>query len=167
MNKKWKMLTTALVVGLLTVAFVGVASAAGPVTPIADCTGEESRLGGGGNGMGVYFGQGALDDVVSDLLGLSAEDIHAQRLEGKSLAEIAASAGVSEEALVATLMAAKGEIIQQLVADGTITQERADFVIQTMEAKTIESVNRIATGPFAQTNGGMGQGGMYRWAHTS
>jgi hypothetical protein len=166
MNKRWKMITAALVTGLLIVAFAGVAFAAGPGTPSTDCTGDGSRLGGGGHGMGVYFGQGALDGVASDLLGLSAEEIQAQRLEGKSLVEIAASVGVSEDALVAAFMEAKGEIIQQLVADGTLTQAQADLMLQNMGEQTTLAVNRTGTGPFGQTGNGMGQGSMHRWAQT-
>ena len=166
MNKRWKMLIATLVTGLLIVAFAGIVFAAGPVTTNADCSGNGSRLGGGGHGMGVYFGQGALEGVASDLLGLSAEEIQAQRLEGKSLVGIAASAGVSEDALVAAFMAAKGEIIQQLVADGTLAPERAELMLQNMEQSTIQSVNRTETGPFGQTGNGMGQGNMHRWAQT-
>ena len=164
MNKKRKMLIAALVTGLLIVAFTGVAFATGPVTPNADCPGDGSRLGGGGHGMGVYFGQGALEGVASDLLGLSTEEIQTQRLEGKSLVEIAASVGVSEDTLVAAFVEAKGEIIQQLVADGALTQEQADFMTQNMEQQTTLAVNRTGTGPFSQTGNGMGQGNMLRWA---
>ena len=167
MNKRWKILTAALVTGLLIVAFTGVIFATGPVTPNADCPNAGDRLGGGGHGMGGYFGQGALcDEAVSDLLGLSAEEIQAQRLEGKSLVEIAAAVDVSENALVTAIMAAKTDTVQELVAAGTITQEQADLMIQKMEQQTTLAVNRTDTGPFGQGGQGMGHGGMHRWAQT-
>jgi hypothetical protein len=164
MNKKRKMLIAALVTGLLIVVFTGVAFAIGPVTPNIDCPSDGSRPGGSGHGMGVYFGQGALEGITSDLLDLSAGEIQAQRLGGKSLVEIAASVGVSEDTLVAAFVEAKCEIIQQLAADGILTQEQAAFMTQNVEQQTTLAVNRTGTGPFSQTGNGMGRGNMHRWA---
>jgi predicted DNA-binding protein (UPF0251 family) len=167
MSRKFKVLTAALVVaGLLVVAFGGFALADTPVTPNAECPAYGGQMGGGGqgHGMGAYFGQGVLvDEVATDLLGLSAEEIEAQRLEGKSLAEIAAAQGVSQDTLVAALVDAKTAKIQELVDNGVLTQERAEYMLENIEQQTTQSVTRTETGP-SGAGGGYSQMGMYRWA---
>lgn len=154
MRKGMKMLIAALAVtGLLVASFAGVAMAADPADADGVCPYSGERLGQGG--MRGFHGEGT-SDAVSGILGLTAEEIQAQRLEGKSLVEIAAAQGVSEDALVAAIMAVKTEAIQQRVADGTLTQEQATLMLQNMEQATILSVNRTTVGPFA--NGGQGAG---------
>ena len=157
MKKSMKMLIAALAVtGLLVASFAGVVLADGPAAADADgvfCPYFGERLGEGG--MHGFHGEGT-NEAVSGILGLTAEEIQAQRLEGKSLVEIAAAQGVSEDALVAAIMAVKTEAIQQRVADGTLTQEQATLMLQNMEQATILSVNRTTVGPFA--NGGQGAG---------
>lgn len=174
MNKRLKLLTTTLAIaGLLAVTFgASLALAHDPAESNGDwwdgmeeyCHGDGGMMGDGGHGMGGYFGHDALyDEVVSDLLGLSAEEIQAQRLEGKSLVEIAAAVGVSEDALVTAILAARTATIQELVAAGTITQEQADFMIQNMEQQITLAVNRTGTGHGYDSGSMMGgnmMGGM-------
>ena len=154
MRKGMKMLIAALAVtGLLVASFAGVAMAADPADADGVCPYFGERQGQGG--MRGFHGEGT-SDAVSGILGLTAEEIQAQRLEGKSLVEIAAAQGVSEDALVAAIMAVKTEAIQQRVTEGTLTQEQATLMLQNMEQTTTESVNRTTVGPFA--NGGQGAG---------
>lgn len=168
MSKRAKIWTAALVLtGILVISLASTAIAHGPINAdgaTQDCLGQ---------GWGGYHGQEAIcTETVSDLLGLTAEEIQAQRHEGKSLAEIAAAQGVSEEALVETIMATKAEAVQQKVADGTLTQEQADLMLEQMEERTVEAVNRTNTGPFAdrgscygygQPGEGIGPGAMRHW----
>lgn len=156
MRKGMKMLVAALAVtGLLVASFAGVALAADPADTDVDgvCPYFGERLGEGD--MHGFRGEGT-NEAISGILGLTAEEIQAQRLEGKSLVEIAAAQGVSQDALVAAIMAVKTEAIQQRVADGTLTQEQATLMLQNMEQATILSINRTTVGPFA--NGGQGAG---------
>ena len=154
MKKSMKMLIAALAVtGLLVASFAGVVLADGPADADGVCPYFGERLGEGG--MHGFHGEGT-NEAVSGILGLTAEEIQAQRLEGKSPVEIAAAQGVSEDALVAAIMVVKTEAIQQRVADGTLTQEQATLMLQNMEQATILSVNRTTVGPFA--NGGQGAG---------
>ena len=175
MKKSMKMLIAALAVtGLLVASFAGVAMAAGPADADADgvCPYSGERQGQGG--MHGFHGEGTIE-AVSGILGLTAEEIQAQRLEGKRLVEIAATQGVSEDALVAAIMAVKTEAIQQRVADGTLTQEQATLMLQTMEQATILSLSRTTVGPFANGgHGGAGYGqpnsggmmhGMHGWGY--
>lgn len=126
-------------------------------TPIGEGHGWRGEMGMGNESM----------DVVSDLLELTTDEIHALRADGYSLAEIAADYHVSVDELVAAIMAEKTELINARVAEGTITQERADLMIKNMEQRTLEAVNRTTTGPaeWRGTNG-MKANGMFGRAGT-
>lgn len=169
MNKRLRLLAVPLViVGITVIAFAGIALAADP--PRTDSDGQYSC----GSGWGGYHGQVATcSEEVSNLLGLTPEEICAQRLEGKSLVEIAAAQGVSEEALVEAVMSAKTEAVQARVEAGAITREQADLMLQRMEQRTREMLNRTTTGPpewargrgracYGETGLGAGPGGMHR-----
>ena len=168
MDKRVKLLAVGLVAaGLMVVSVGGVALAQEP----ADA-GDIPAY--GGHGWGGQHGQVATCSVVgSDLLGLTPEELCAQRLEGKSLVEIAAAQGVSEEALVEAIMSARNESVQASVEAGTITQERADFMLQQMEQRASDMLNRTTFGPpewgrgqgsgayYGDTELGTGPGGMH------
>jgi hypothetical protein len=99
-------------------------------------------------GQGAGFGkQGICSDTVCKLLGLTAEQIQAQRHEGKSLVQIAATKGVSEQQLVEAILAARKAEIQARVTAGTLTQERANLMLQQMEQNVVRAVNRTTIGP--------------------
>jgi len=110
-------------------------------------------------------------ETVSELLGLTQEEICDQRSEGISLVEIAAGQGVSEDELVAAIMAEKTEAVQAGVADGTLTQEQADLILQQMAERTELAVNRTTPGPvewhagggYGRSGEGMGAGLANRW----
>ncbi|MFC1907429.1 hypothetical protein ACFLW8_05025 [Chloroflexota bacterium] len=159
MSKKSKIITVALVAtGLLVLSFAGIVQAHGP-----NDTNDEEQHGWGG-----CFGQGAIvSEAVSELLGLTHEEIETMRHEGKSLVAIAAAQGIDEHTLVEFMMATKRDILQQRVADGTLTAERVETMLQQMEQRTRQAVNRTETGPFGAHGGGqhgfaggMGHGGM-------
>ena len=134
---------------------------------------------GGGYGWHGFQGEASVcSETVSELIGLTQEEICDQRAEGKSLVEIAAGQGVTEDELVAAIMAEKTEVVQARVDDGTLTQEQADLMFQQMAERTELAVNRtdIGTGLAkrwgAQNGGGAcygdaglgtGPGGMHQW----
>ena len=167
MSKRAKLLMVSLVAtGLLVFSFAGIAQADGP-NDADDCSCGE----GGPYGLGATH-----SEAVSELLGLTHEEIETQRHEeGKSLVEIAAAQGVSEDALVETIMAAKKEAVLAGVADGTLTQEQADLMLKQMEQRTQQAINRTSVGPPDWSKGqgrgactgeaglGTGPGGMHRW----
>ena len=143
MNRKFKLMAISLgLAALLALSFTAVALADDPlgegdVSP--DCYGQGW---GAGNGF-----LAANHGEVGELLGLTPEEIHALRYEGKSLAEIAAAQGVSEDELVAAILAARQEVVQQRVEAGTITQEQADQMLGAMAQNLYQSVNRTTLGP--------------------
>jgi hypothetical protein len=162
MSRRAKLLIVPLALaGLLVVLFSGAAFAAGPHGEGTACT-----------------------ETVSELLGLTPEEIQAQRHEGKSLVEIAAAQGVSEDVLVEAILAAKKEAIEQKIEAGTLTQEQADLCFQQMEQRISQSVNRTTCGPVDGERGkgygragegsccdgtgpGTGPGGMNRYGRGS
>ena len=116
-----------------------------------------------GYGWHGFQGEGAVcSETVSELLGLTPEELCELRQEGKSLAEIAAEQGVTVDELVAAIMAEKTAAVQARVDDGTLTQEQADLMIQQMAERTELAVNRTTTGPAEWRMGGQnGKGTCY------
>jgi predicted DNA-binding protein (UPF0251 family) len=118
-----------------------------------------------GQGWGAQYGfLAANHEAVGELLGLTPEEIHALRYEGKSLAEIAAAQGVSEDELVAAILAARQEVVQQRVEAGTLTQEQADQMLGVMAQNLHQAVNRTTLGP-PEDRGtcGFGSDGQSTW----
>ena len=147
-----------LAAGLLFVSAGGSTLAASPANDSGNCA--------GGNGTGVCTvtgdcigtGYNASSDVcttVCELLGITQDELQSLRQDGMSLVEIAASYGVSEEALVATIMEVKTAYVQELIANGTITQEEADLMLANMLERTYEMVNATDIGHY----GGKGEQG--------
>ncbi len=169
MSKRAKLLIISITVAVLGVlAFTGVALAADPTPPAnpprVDVPPGWGACGGGGFGP-------VWSDAVTKLLGLTAEQIQAQRREGKSLAQIAAAKGVTENALVAAILAERKELIQKRVTAGLLTQAQADQMLKVMEQNIRESVKRTTIGPpdnrgaygFGQPGMMGGRGMMGRW----
>ncbi|MFC2066247.1 hypothetical protein ACFLUO_04195 [Chloroflexota bacterium] len=113
-------------------------------TVFAD-TPEETDAQACGAGWGGWQGGATCSETVGDLLGLTHEEIEAQRHEGKSMVEIAAAQGVTEDTLVEAILAAK--------------QEQSDRMFQQMEQRTIDAVNRTDVGPVG-THEDRGAGAM-------
>jgi uncharacterized protein YidB (DUF937 family) len=86
----------------------------------------------------------AMRDVVEDVLGLSQEELKAAFDEGQTLAEIAEAEGVSTEDLVASLVAAAEDRIDQAVEDGRIDADHAEERSADLEARIEE---RVTTAP--------------------
>jgi len=74
---------------------------------------------------------------LADALGISVDELQAAKADGQSLAEIA---GDNVDALVDYLVAARTEQIDQAVADGRITQERADERIDGLEDRISDRI---------------------------
>jgi hypothetical protein len=166
-----RFIVAAILVGALVALVGGTALAAEPVTPPVPAAGIQAGTcpcGGAGLGAGVggmrqggrpeWAGQ---PDAVAEFLGLSQDDIHAARLDGQSLAQIAVAQGKTEESLISTILGAKEKILTQLVADGKLTSEQADLMIRNMTDRVKTMVERTEVGPaFGQggARGMMGQG---------
>ena len=160
-----RFIVAAILVGALMALVAGTALAAEPVTPPVPAAGVAAGTcpcGGAGFGAGAGMRRGAPDwaglpDEVAEKLG-GQDAIHALRLKGQSLVQIAAAKGVGQQDLIDTILAAKKA---KLVADSRLTPEQADLMIQNMTARVTTMVNRTDVGPaFGQggARGMMGQG---------
>ena len=173
MKKGLKLMGLALgVVALMAVILGGTVFADTP-----EDAGTQSYCGGYG-WHGFRGEEATCSETVSELLGLTPEELCDLRQEGKSLAEIAAEQGVTVDELVAAVMAEKTAAVQSRVDAGTITQEQADLMIQRMEERTELAISRNATGPagwrmggsqnsrgacYGDASLGTGPGGMHQW----
>ena len=166
-----KFIAAAILVGALVMLVGGTALAAGPTTPfwqglVPSTSTETGTPPCGSLGVGAMPRGGAPewagnDDAVAELLGMTAEEIQAARLDGQSLAEMAAAKNVSEDALIDAMVSAREDAVAELVAEGKLTQVRADLMIENMREMTKTMVERSGVGPAfgdSTASGMMGQG---------
>lgn len=102
-----------------------------------------------GQGYGLQIGRnfGSMSANVAQFLGISQEDLKADRQSGKSMVQIAAEKGISEQELVDYVIGQRSAQIDQMVSDGKITQEQADQHEQLMTERVKENLNRTEVGP--------------------
>ena len=113
-----------------------------------------------GDGWHGFQGKDATcSETVSELLGITSDELCELRQEGSSLAEIAAEQGVTVDDLVAAIVAERTAVVQARVDDGTLTQEQADAMIQRMAERTELAVTRTTSGPVEWRMGGQNGGG--------
>ncbi len=88
-------------------------------------------------------GRGGCDnEAVAEVLGLTVDELRAEREAGNSLADIATEVGVAVDDVVEAIVADKAEHIAEKVAAGDITQAEADEKLADLETRTVERVNR-------------------------
>lgn len=105
---------------------------------------EENRPGPGGRGPGGHrgHGPGRVDlSAAAEALGMTEAELRTAARDGKTLADLAAEKGVSEDALVDALVAAAKERLAAAVADGRITQEQADARAADLETRITASLD--------------------------
>ena len=162
-----RFIVAAILVGALVALVAGTALAAEPVVPPGQGFGpaagvEAGTCACGGAGAGGMMRGGrpswaGLPDEVAELLG-GQDAIHALRLEGNSLAQIAIEKGKTEQWLIDTIVADKKA---KLAADDRLDPDQVETMIQNMTDRVKTMVNRTDVGPaFGQggARGTMGQG---------
>jgi hypothetical protein len=108
---------------------------------------QAGRQSSQGCGLKMGQNQGSMSTNVAEFLGISQEDLQAARQSGKSMVQIAADKGISEQQLADYVIGQRSDWLDQLVSDGRITQEQADQRIQQMTKQVTENLNRTDTGP--------------------
>ncbi len=87
--------------------------------------------GRGGAGMSAT-GEGILHDgmiaVYAEKLGIAVDDLNARLDKGETMAQIAASKGLTAEQFTALMTDARTQAIDQAVKAGTLTQSQADWM---------------------------------------
>jgi hypothetical protein len=109
----------------------------------------------------VCQGAGVVSDAVGKLLGLTPEQIYAERQAGKTLAQVAKDKGITDQQLIDAIVAGRTEEIAQAVKDGRMTQAQADWMLAKMKAMApFQITNPFGPGGMrGRMGGGMG-GGM-------
>ena len=138
-----------LAVGTLALVVVLGLFAVGSVFAQSPTATPDGAPGGGAWGR-VCQGAGVVSDAVSKLLGLTPEQISAERQAGKTLSQIAKEKGITDQQLIDAIVAGRTEEIAQAVKDGRMTQAQADWMLAKMKAMAPFQI----TNPFG--SGGMG-----------
>ena len=166
--------------GSVAVAIVAGALLAGTVMaapPVPQGSGIATTPGAGIHQNAGYGLRGApawagFQEEVATFLGLTEEQIQAERLAGKSLVQIAQAKGKTEADLVNVILSAKKADLDKALTDGTISREQAELMYDNMEKQVPQMVNRTTTGPASgqgrgagnQTGTRQGGRGASRWA---
>jgi len=154
MNKKYLLVIGGLLAALLVVGVVGATSAfaQGPDNPGFGMMGNGR---GPSDGRGFGFGDAELE-AAAGVLGMTTDELSSALDDGQTLLEIADEAGVDIEDVHAAIQAVHEtemrERIAQDVADGTITQAQADWMLEGMD-------NGYMLGKGGPGGGGRGNGG--------
>lgn len=184
MKKRFMIITLAIAV-IAALAFAGLAYAQDttPTTPAIPWGGRGSghgMMGGAGNTggagmMGGYRGAARgsgtgpmhtyMVEAYAEALGLTVEEVQDQFEAGKTMWQVAADQGLSDEEVQSVMIEARTAALNAMVADGVLTQEQADLMLQRMN--TMMS-NGFTPGN-CPMNGGAGAGlrggrGGGRWA---
>jgi len=100
-------------------------------------------------------GRGPSDGMsdIAKLLGMTSDEIWAERVLGKTIADLAKEKGVDTQTLVDALVASQKTMVDQAVTDGRLTQAQADKWL----AWYAQSAALQLTEPYGP---GFGMGGM-------
>ena len=142
-SKIKKLVAGVALAGALTVGTAGVAVAAegsgtgtdsAPSAPAAQNAGRHPWL--------RHQLRKAAVGIVTDTLGVSRQDLRAALQGGQTVSQYATSLGKDPQTVVDALTSAANSKLDQLVADGKITQERADTVEGKLPARIDKLMNR-------------------------
>lgn len=142
-----------LLIGILVAAAVIIIGAAGiayaqSATPSSPAYPYGSGMMGGGWGgfggmMGAWQGNkgsgsyGPMHEYMletfADALGLTSQELQEQLDAGQTMWEVAQAQGLSDEQITELMEQAHDAALEQLVADGVLTQEQADWMDDHME----------------------------------
>ena len=181
MIKNWRFWTgigVGVVVALLAVALVSLALAQGPgpgTPPAGRGPGFADEDGDGlcdhyGNGWGM-MGTGwswhqTMLETAAKALGLTPDELTAEFQAGKTLAQVAKERGVELADVQTALLDARKTALDKAVADGSITQEQADWMLDHMQQRLDD--DNAGSGMMGRGWGmhsGRGRGGMMGWGY--
>lgn len=155
MKNKMLLVIGGLLAALLVVGIVGATSvyAQEPVNMLQQGRGP----GGGGRGL-----SDAALDAVAKVLGMTTDEVSSALQGGKTLQDLATEKGVAIEDVQAAIQAVRvtemREQIAQAVADGTMTQEKADWLLEGLDNGFMGGGNGFGRGGFGGGMRGPGNG---------
>lgn len=91
--------------------------------------------------------RGTIIHIISDLFDMSVEEIHGERLNGKSFGEIGEEKGISKEQLKVKILEEKEKRVQQLVENNVITEQQKERILQRFAENIDIIINREDVGP--------------------
>lgn len=123
---------------ILAITIVGLLSVVGFSVAMAQDTTPDRPFGPGcpncpNNGQGMVGNQVMheyISTALAGVLGISVEDFESYRLEGKTFYQIAQDLNLDLDTLADDLSQARQEAIEAAFADGALTQEQYDFLIE-------------------------------------
>ena len=131
MKNKMSILIGGLLVALLVVGVIGATNAYAQNSSSTLLHGR-----GPGDGRGRGFGQVELE-AAAKVLGITTDELTTALQSGKTLEQLADEAGVELQDVQDTIQAAHEtelrERIAQAVSDGTMTQEKADWLLEGLD----------------------------------
>ena len=74
-----------------------------------------------------------MQSALAEALGITVAELEAAKAEGQSIRDLAEENGVDRATLTAVKLAAKQDALAQAVADGIITQDEADQMLERLE----------------------------------
>jgi lambda repressor-like predicted transcriptional regulator len=155
MNKKWGIaLGAVMAVGLIASLVVGGALAQG-TTPSQSPQATPQAMPQPKDGPPWRGPGGAFDGMndIAKLLGMTLDQIWAERVQGKTLADLANEKGVDTQQLVDALVESQKTMLDQAVTDNRFTQAQADKWLEWYE----QAAALQLTEPYGP---GFGFGGM-------
>ncbi len=131
-----KALPVVMLVALLAMAFPLVVGAQ-EVNPPESAPRAGMMVGGGFANRGVQRGGWltggvSMVDATAEALGMEVADVIVALKDGQTFAKLAQDAGVAPQTIVDVMIAARSEALDQAVAEGRLTQEQADEMLDRM-----------------------------------
>jgi len=85
--------------------------------------------------------------IASEVIGIDIDTLFEQIEQGQSIAHVALSYGVDPQAIVDQAVAQEKVFVDELVADGDITQEEADEFLAEVLAEVTFEINQVEVDP--------------------
>jgi len=128
----------------------------------AEGVGPGKRGGKGGPGMrGGFMGKGDLSFMpqVAEAFDMTARELMAELQDGKSIAALAEEKNVNLQPIIDAHLEQIQEKLAEAVADGKLTQERADWMLEQAETKITDMLEKTWEDFPGRRPGGGGPGG--------
>jgi hypothetical protein len=100
-------------------------------------------------------------EKLAEALGISVEELEAAQAEGQTFFNLAEANGVELEELWQVMQDARAEAIEQAIADGAITQEQADWMLERQARMGARHDDCDGTGPIGEGSFGPGRMGRF------
>lgn len=133
MSKYWKVGLIAVVVAGLAFGAVATVAAQGDGPPKVE--GGEAWHGGPGFGQGRGPSNGVLaeyadimHEAIAEFLGISTEELEQARQDGVPMHDLVAEGNLDFEELRTVMQAAREQMIEEALADGVISEDRAEWL---------------------------------------